>query len=316
MINPLAVIFEQVRVWVLPNRRRPDRGRGGRRLARPAAGRGDLRRRLRLRRLDLQARSAAHRRGPLARFAYRQTRAGCWASTCRCHGCGAVSRGIRSTVTESLGCPFGQDRVLADREAAQRDGPPRPGRQLDPGRAGGERKIRVERAWAARGDAMLFAGAAEPGPATGEHRDRERPREHDVGLAAAQPPTRLRAPPGCSRASRTRPRPSRYSAGVDVDQRGVPATSGVRAKVGATLRRAMSIAPGRPGSAPTVPSARHGRPCQRHQVGGDRDEHDRAADPERSAAEADPAQQVGRQQQDEDGAGVGVAAATSPRGRG
>ena len=37
MINPLAPIFEQVRVWVRRTRC-PDRGRGGRRLARPAPG--------------------------------------------------------------------------------------------------------------------------------------------------------------------------------------------------------------------------------------------------------------------------------------
>ena len=70
MINPLAVIFEQVRVWVLAEPGRPDR-RPGRRRRRcdllPAAAIfvGDLR----LRRLDLQPRRAAHRRGPLARGA-------------------------------------------------------------------------------------------------------------------------------------------------------------------------------------------------------------------------------------------------------
>ena len=39
MINPLAVIFEQVRVWILAEPQRPDRRRGRRRLARPAARR-------------------------------------------------------------------------------------------------------------------------------------------------------------------------------------------------------------------------------------------------------------------------------------
>ena len=45
MINPLAVIFEQVRVWVLHRTGRPDRRRGRGRRRRPAAGGGDLRRR-------------------------------------------------------------------------------------------------------------------------------------------------------------------------------------------------------------------------------------------------------------------------------
>ena len=64
MFNPLAVIFNQIRVWVLARTGRPA-GPSRRRLARPASRDDHLPRRDRLRCLDLQTRSPPGRRGAL-----------------------------------------------------------------------------------------------------------------------------------------------------------------------------------------------------------------------------------------------------------
>ena len=58
MINPLAVIFEQVRVWILAEPQAPTAVEAAGGALRPAPGGGDLLRRLRLCGLDLQARGA------------------------------------------------------------------------------------------------------------------------------------------------------------------------------------------------------------------------------------------------------------------
>ncbi len=73
MVNPLAVIFEQVRVWVLAEPQAPTAVEAAGGWLGPAPGDGDLRRPLRLRGLDLQPRGAPHRRGPLTPPSPRRT---------------------------------------------------------------------------------------------------------------------------------------------------------------------------------------------------------------------------------------------------
>ena len=167
-----------------PNRNAPTAAEAAGRRAAPAAGGGDLRRRLRLRRLDLQARGAAHRRGPLDRSTRRadpdrlarlRPR--------RCQGRAAASRGIRSFVTPSRPGRRGGDRVFAAGEAAQGEAA---------ASAPGATSILVD----ARARARPRASRRAPAPCSrrrprpegaglGDGRERQGLGEDDVGLAAA-----------------------------------------------------------------------------------------------------------------------------------
>ncbi len=214
MINPLAVIFEQVRVWILNertpviqtgrSRNRADRRRSRRRRAPPAAGAGDLRRRLRLRRLDLQPRRAADRRGPLAGTsaaggrrapAVRPRRAGTRAGRRRRGGSAA-------SVTEPPGAPSvttgysptAKRRRLKPAFAAGRQfDPGQPGRERDLGRAPGRYGHAVGAARAGLVSAQLRSRSRAAAPARGRCRP-------GAGPARAPRPAR----PASRRASRIR----------------------------------------------------------------------------------------------------------------